>query len=80
MDDDETEFLEKVEMVRLIKKFIHSMIHRFCIKFYVAVEVEPYENGGGRAMEERQTCSGWKRKSREKNIPIFGIRDRYEML
>ena len=41
LDDDETEFLERVEMVRLIKKFIHSMIHRFCIRFYVAVEVGP---------------------------------------
>ena len=36
---------------------------------------EPYENGGERAMEERETCSGWERVSREKNIPIFGIRD-----
>ncbi|XP_050258684.1 uncharacterized protein LOC126703676 isoform X2 [Quercus robur] len=27
-------------------------------RFYVAVEVEPYENGGERAMEERETCSG----------------------
>ena len=80
MDDDETEFLEKVEMVILIKKFIYSVIHRFCIRFYVAVKMEPYENGGGRAMEESQTCSGWKRESREKNIPIFGIRDRYGML
>ena len=53
-----SEFLEKVEMVRLIKKIIYSVIHRFCIRFYVVVEVEPYENGGGRAMEERQTCSG----------------------
>ena len=50
------------------------------IRFYVVVEVEPYENGGGRAMEERKMCSGWERDSREKNIPIFGIRDRYEML
>ena len=50
------------------------------IKFYVAVEVEPYENGGGRATEERGTCSGWERESREKNIPIVGIRDRYGML
>ena len=49
------------------------------IRFYVAVEVEPYENGGGRAMEERETCSGWERESREKNIIIFGIRDRYGM-
>ena len=23
------------------------------IRFYVAVDVEPYENGGGRAMEEK---------------------------
>ena len=50
------------------------------IGFYVVVEVEPYENGDGRAMEERETFSGWERESREKNIPIFGIRDRYEML
>ena len=28
------------------------------IKFYVAVEVEPHENRGERAMEERETCSG----------------------
>ena len=28
------------------------------IKFYVAMEVETYENGGGRATEERGTCSG----------------------
>ena len=28
------------------------------IRFYVVLEVEPYENGGGRAMEERETCSG----------------------
>ena len=28
------------------------------IRFYVAVEVESYENGGGRAMGERETCSG----------------------
>ena len=46
----------------------------------MAMEVEPYENGGGRAMEERETCSGWERESRKKNIPIFGIRDRYRML
>ena len=44
------------------------------------MEVKPYENGGGRAMEEREMCSGWERESREKNIPIFGIRDRYGML
>ena len=50
------------------------------IRFYVAMEVEPYENGGGKAMEEREMCSGWERESREKNIPIFGIRDKYEML
>ena len=50
------------------------------IRFYVTLEVEPYENGGGRAMEERETCSGWERESREKNIPIFGIRDMYGML
>ena len=50
------------------------------IKFYVVVEMEPYENRGGRAMEERETCNGWERESREKNIPIFEIRDRYEML
>ena len=25
----------------------------------MAVEVEPYENGGGGAMEERETCSVW---------------------
>ena len=49
------------------------------IRFYVAVEVKPYENGGGRAMEEWETCNGWERESREKNIPIFGIGDRYEM-
>ena len=46
----------------------------------MAVEVEPYKNGGGRAMEERETCSGWERESREKNIPIFEIRDMYGML
>ena len=50
------------------------------VVFYVAVKVEPYENGGGRAMEEREMFSGWERERREKNIPIFGIRDRYEML
>ena len=50
------------------------------IRFYVAVEVELYENGCGRAIEERETCGGWERESREKNIPIFGIRDRYGML
>ena len=50
------------------------------IRFYVAVEDEPYENGGGRAIEERETCSGWERESREKNIPIFRIRDKYGML
>ena len=44
------------------------------------LEVKPYENGGGRAMEEREMCSGWERESIEKNIPIFGIRNRYEML
>ena len=46
----------------------------------MAIEVEPYENGGRRAMEERKMCSGCERESRKKNIPIFGIRDRYEML
>ena len=50
------------------------------IRFYVIVEGEPYKNGGGRAMEEKETCSGWERESREKNISIFGIRDRYRML
>ena len=30
-------------------------------------------------MEEKETCSGWERESREKNILIFGIRDRYEI-
>ena len=50
------------------------------IWFYVAVKVEPYENGGGGAMEEREACSGWERESKEKNIPIFGSRDRYEIL
>ena len=45
----------------------------------MVVEVEPYENGGGRAMEERKMCSGWERDSREKNIPIFEIRDMYKM-
>ena len=50
------------------------------IRFYMAMEVEPYENGGGRAMEEREMYSGWERGSRKKNIPIFGIRDRYKML
>ena len=49
------------------------------IRFYVAVEVECYENGGGRAMGEREMCSGWESERREKNIPIFGIGDRYEM-
>ena len=44
------------------------------------MEVEPYENKGGRAIEERETCSGWKKESKKKNIPIFGIRDKYEML
>ena len=42
--------------------------------------MEPYENGGGRAMEEREMCSGWERESKEKNILIFGIRKRYGML
>ena len=36
--------------------------------------------GDGRAIKEIETCSGWERESIEKNIPIFGIRDRYEML
>ena len=54
--------------------------HIFCIRFYVAVEVEPYENGGGRVIEERETGSGWERESREKNINISGIRYRYGML
>ena len=49
------------------------------IRFYVVLEVEPYENGGGRAMEEREMCSGWERESIEKNIHIFGIGDRYGM-
>ena len=44
------------------------------------MEVESYENGGGRATEEREMCSGWERESIEKNIHIFGIRDRYRML
>ena len=39
----------------------------------MAVKVEPYENGGGGAMEERETCSGWERESREKNIPNADI-------
>ena len=43
------------------------------IRFYVVLEVEPYENGGGRVMEERETCSGWERESREKNIPNADI-------
>ena len=47
---------------------------------YVTMEVEPYENGDERVMEERETCSGWERESREKNIPIVEIRDRYGML
>ena len=42
--------------------------------------MEPYENGGGRAMEERETCGGWEGESKEKSLPIFGIRDRYGML
>ena len=46
----------------------------------MAMEVEPYENGDERVMEERETCSGWERESREKNIPIVGIRDGYGML
>ena len=28
------------------------------IKFYVVMEVEPYENRGRKEMEERETCSG----------------------
>ena len=44
------------------------------------VEVEPYENEGGKVMEERETCSRWEKESREKNIHIFGIRDKYGML
>ena len=31
-------------------------------------------------MEERETCSGWERENREKNITIFGIRDWYGIL
>ena len=50
------------------------------VVFYVAVKVEPYEYGGGRAMEEWEMCSGCERESREKTISIFGIRDRYGML
>ena len=46
----------------------------------MAVTVKSYENEGRRAMEEREMCSGWERESREKNILIFGIKDRYEML
>ena len=46
----------------------------------MAVEVEPYENGGGRVIEEIETGSGWERESREKNINISGIRYRYGML
>ena len=46
----------------------------------MAVEVEPYENGGGRVIEERETGSEWERESREKNINISGIRYRYGML
>ena len=45
----------------------------------MAVEVEPYENEGGRIMKERETCSGRERESTKKNILIFGIRDRYEI-
>ena len=37
-------------------------------------------NGGGRVTEEREMCNGWEKDNREKNISIFGIRDRYEML
>ena len=54
MDDDETEFLEKVEMVRLIKKFIHSVIHRFCIRFYVTVEVEEQWRREKRVVDEKE--------------------------
>ena len=50
------------------------------IRFYVVVEVEPYVNGGGRAIKAREACNGWERESKEKNIPIFWIRDRYGML
>ena len=50
------------------------------IRFYMAMDVEPYKNRGGRAMEEREMCSGWERESKKKNIPIFGIRDSYGML
>ena len=46
----------------------------------MAMEVESYENGDERVMEEREKCSGWERESWEKNIPIVGIRDRYRML
>ena len=60
--------------------WLDFVVSDFCIRFYVVVKVEPYENGGGRAMEEREMCSGWERESKEKNIPIFGIRDRYGML
>ena len=44
------------------------------------MEVKPDENEDGRAMEEREMCSGWERESREKNIHIFEIRDRYGIL
>ena len=31
-------------------------------------------------MEEREMYSGWEIESKEKNISIFGIRNKYEML
>ena len=39
------------------------------IRFYAVVEEEPYENGGEKAMEGREKCSGWeKERMREKYI------------
>ena len=35
LDDDETELLEKVENVRLVKKFIYSVIHRFFVSDFM---------------------------------------------
>ena len=43
------------------------------IRFYVVVEVEPYENGDGRAMEEIETCSAWERESRKKKYLFLGL-------
>ena len=41
-------------MVRLIKKFIYSVIHRFCIRFYVVVEVEEQWRRDKRVVDEKE--------------------------